>query len=169
MSTPHAGCEVARICLQVLPCPAKNSMNVSSFRCMLLSIYMQGCAHACNDAGAHVPWTAFFKIAPQNMYHFFHYIWTLHLYAGNENGCASIHVYIHACLNVYMYIYIYLYICICMDMHADLDQSSISPESVVLTKRVQVSCKAYQDDQPNEGLRKFMDGQGMPHVWHLSC
>ena len=58
-----------------------------------------------------------------------------------------------------VYVYIYLYICICMDMHADLDQSSISPESVVLTKRVQVSCKAYQDDQPNEGLRNSWTGR----------
>lgn len=44
-------------------------------------------------------------------------------------------------------------------MHADLDQSSISPESVVLTKRLQVSCKAYQDDQPNEGLRNSWTGR----------
>lgn len=30
-------------------------------------IYMQGCAMHANDAGAHVPWTALFKIAPKHV------------------------------------------------------------------------------------------------------
>ena len=167
MSTPHAGCEVARICLQVLPCPAKNSMNVSSFRCMLLSIYMQGMCHACNDAGAHVPWTAFFKIAPKHVPYFSLYM-NMHLYAGNENGCASIHVYIHACLNVYMYIYIFIY------MHMYGHACRFRP--ILHFTRVSgphQTCAGFLQSLPRWPAKwrpqKFMDGQGMPHVWHLSC
>ena len=51
-------------------------------------------------------------------------------------------------------------------MHADLNQPASSPESVVLTKRLQVSCKAYQDDQPNEGLRNSWMGR-VCHMFYV--